>query len=160
MRDCAQCACVTFVREIFCFFCRNYWPICCEMIYVNQINLVARHGQNGLKFHTENVIFLLLKWKLTFAPLTEYTSSYAIMPCHALPWFDLSVNFVKINKSVEQIKRFDACSSQTSMLSNWTFSNVIYISVVASPFRALRHGPKTSTAHLASQQQRWKKLEN
>lgn len=97
------------------------------MIYVNQINVVARHGQNGLKFHTENVIFLLLKWKLRFAPLTEYTSSYAI------PWFDLSVNFVKINKSVEQIKRFDACSSQTSMLSNWTFSNVIYIFVVASP---------------------------
>lgn len=111
------------------FFSWNYWPICYEMIYVNQINMVARHGQNEFwrrkTFMTPNhrkwkkksveishrrCDFSFLNWKLRFIPLTEYTRLH--MPCNAIPWFDLSVNFVKTNKSVEQIKCFDACSSQ------------------------------------------------
>lgn len=76
------------------------------------------------------------------------------MPYHNIPWLNLSVNFVKMYKSVEQIKCFDACARQTSMLSNWTIWNVIYISVAKCLCVCARcittRAKNLATAHLVS----------
>lgn len=54
-----KCAiCDSFIhKKIFgVFYFRNYWPICYEMIYVNQINMVAGPSQNAHDRRKTNIM--------------------------------------------------------------------------------------------------------